>query len=458
MMFQFIREKKPLMSRYKTSIPFILSAAAAAAACWLYPFKTGNPFIIITLLVTAAILLILFLFKELNTVKKHNRILAAQQQQLSSAVNNVDEGVIVTDKQNRVHYMNLAAEKITGHRLQQVLYKPLTGIYDTVNEKSGQQTDSAAVRVLRTGLPVIGENNTVIQNSRNEKIVITNTCTPLFDKSGGVCGTVLVFKDSTKTLLTEKKLKIQEKENRDLIQYLPQATYTCDEDGFIRSYNKAAVILWGREPVIGKEKWCGSKSLFYTDGTPVAHEDSPAALCIKKKKTFSATELIVEQPCGKHRHVLVHNSPLFNEAGTLTGAVNTVTDITDRKQNEETARFNEDKYRTLVEQASEAIFITDETGNLLESNEQACTITGYTKEELAAMNIARLFPKDDYENNFLLFQKIVSGQRIAQELTGVHKNKACRTYFRKKIVRRQGDGNRKRHYRAETNRKMPAGK
>lgn len=429
MMFQFIREKRDVMSRCKTCILLLLPVAAVAAAFWLFFFKPYLPFILVPALAGVAVILLLWLGKEINALKKHNCFLAAQQQQFSKAVNTVGDGVIVTDKDSRIHYMNQAAENITGHRLQQVRNKPLISIYDTLNENNGKPVVSVAARVLQTGRPVSSENNTVIHNSRQEKVVITNSCTPLFDETGDICGSVLVFKDSTKTQLTEKKLKIREKENRDLIQYLPQAVYTCDENGFIRSYNKAAAVLWGREPVINREKWCGAKSLFYTDGTPVAHEDSPAALTIKKKKSFPATELLIQQPCGKLRHVQVNTSLLFNEIGILTGSVNTLVDITDKKQNEETARFNEDKYRTLVEQASEAIFITDSEGNLLESNGQACIITGYAKEELKNMNIARLFPKDDYENNFLVFKKVISGQKVSQELTALHKNKLPLTVY-----------------------------
>ncbi len=427
MKIQFVRAKREVMSRCKTCILLLLPVVSTATAFWLYSFKTSLPFIIVPALVTATALLLLWLGREISTLKKHNLFLAAQQQQFSKAVNDVDEGVIVTDKDSRIHYMNQAAEKITGHSLQLVHNKPLISIYNTIHEKSGRQVDSVAIRVLQTGHAIQKENNTVIHNSRQEKIVITNSCTPLFDETGDISGTVLVFKDSTKTLLTEKKLKIQEKENRDLIQYLPQAIYTCDENGFIKSYNKAAALLWGREPVLNKEQWGGAQKMFYADGSLMAHEDSPMALTIRKKKKIPATELIIQQPNGERRIIKAEPFPLINANGELTGAVNTLTDITGAKQHEETARFNEDKYHSLLEQASEAVFITDSEGNLLETNEQACTITGYAKEELKDMNIARLFPRQDFELNFEVFREVISGGKIARELTALHKNKTALT-------------------------------
>ena len=56
-----------------------------------------------------------------------------------------------------------------------------------------------------------------------------------------------------------------------ILQQLPAAVYTCDKDGYINMYNEAAVKVWGREPEIGVDLWCGSWKIWNTDGvTPVA--------------------------------------------------------------------------------------------------------------------------------------------------------------------------------------------
>lgn len=424
MIFQFTQEKKPAALRQKTNIIFIVTAILVLVICFLLPLQNSPSYITIPLSALPALLLLVFIIRENTKIKKVNRILGLQQQQLENAVNNVDEGVIVTDKESRIYYMNHAAEKITGHRLQQVKNSSLTAIYNTENEKTGKAVENAAARVLRNGRPVINENNTVIRNSNLEKIIITNTCNPLFDEQGEICGTVLVFKDSTKNLQTERQLKIKEKENRNLIQYLPQAVYTCDEKGYIQSYNKAAVVLWGREPLTGKEKWCGAQKLYYTDGSPAFHENSPLALAVKQRKMLSGIELLVQQPNGNMRHVISHPTPLFGDNGIITGGINVLLDITDRKRNEQAALYNEDKYRSLLEQASEAIFITDGEGSFLEINERASIITGYSKEEFTKMNVAKLFPKSDFEDNWSFFVRVAGGERVVKELTAVHKNKS----------------------------------
>ena len=67
-----------------------------------------------------------------------------------------------------------------------------------------------------------------------------------------------------------KTIAISEKpidEYAGIIQNLDAAIYTTDALGYIELYNKAAIELWGREPVIGKDLWCGSWKIHNTDGS-----------------------------------------------------------------------------------------------------------------------------------------------------------------------------------------------
>jgi|CZKH01.1.fsa_nt_gi PAS domain S-box-containing protein len=62
-------------------------------------------------------------------------------------------------------------------------------------------------------------------------------------------------------------------------------------------------------------------------------------------------------------------------------------DISDRKKAEAALRESEDRFRTLIEQASDAFFLHDSDGRFLEVNRQACESLGYTREELLGMRV-----------------------------------------------------------------------
>jgi light-regulated signal transduction histidine kinase (bacteriophytochrome) len=114
---------------------------------------------------------------------------------------------------------------------------------------------------------------------------------------------------------------------------LPVAIYTCNNQGFIQFYNKAATALWGREPQIGTDLWCGSWKIYQSDGTtPVSLDDCPMAVTLKEGRPIRGTEIIIERPDGIRRNVLPHPDPIFDENGVLVGAVNMLVDITEHKQ------------------------------------------------------------------------------------------------------------------------------
>src|SRR5687767_13671768 len=109
---------------------------------------------------------------------------------------------------------------------------------------------------------------------------------------------------------------------QQLLQGLPAAIYTCDAKGRIMLYNKAAAALWGREPDIGKDLWCGSWRIYKTDGTPLPLEKYPMALTIAQGKPVSGEEIIIERPDGSRYHVQPNPQPIFDVSGRIIGAVN----------------------------------------------------------------------------------------------------------------------------------------
>ena len=120
--------------------------------------------------------------------------------------------------------------------------------------------------------------------------------------------------------------------SKQLIQALPVAVYTCNAEGKIQFYNKAAIEIWGREPVIGEDLWCGSWKIWQLNGAYLPLEECPMALALRTGKPVRAQEVIIERPDGSRVNVLPHPDPLFDEGGNLIGAVNTLVDITDLRK------------------------------------------------------------------------------------------------------------------------------
>lgn len=121
-----------------------------------------------------------------------------------------------------------------------------------------------------------------------------------------------------------------------VLDAVPAGAYVCDRDGLITYFNRRAVEIWGREPLLrdARDRYCGSFRLFARDGTPLPHERSWMARALSENREYNGCEIVVEQPGGRRVAVLAHANPMHGEDGELMGAVNLLTDITDRKRSE----------------------------------------------------------------------------------------------------------------------------
>jgi PAS domain S-box-containing protein len=117
----------------------------------------------------------------------------------------------------------------------------------------------------------------------------------------------------------------------ELTDTLPVAVYTTDAAGRITHFNEAAASLWGRRPVLGEDKWCGSWQLYQADGTPLPHDQCPMAVALKEGRPVRGRDAIALRPDGSHIHFAPYPTPLHDDNGELVGAVNVLVDITDRK-------------------------------------------------------------------------------------------------------------------------------
>ncbi|NQT80412.1 MAG: PAS domain S-box protein, partial [Candidatus Aminicenantes bacterium] len=108
----------------------------------------------------------------------------------------------------------------------------------------------------------------------------------------------------------------------------------------------------------------------------------PCTICPMKKavknRKFESTEITTPEG----RIYELQSAPLPNPDGTVDKAIEVIHDITERKQAEEALRESEDKYRKLFELGSDALFLIEvETGRILDLNDTALKMYGYSREE-----------------------------------------------------------------------------
>lgn len=119
--------------------------------------------------------------------------------------------------------------------------------------------------------------------------------------------------------------------------------------------------------------------------------------------------------------VVVSISPVMDEKGVITGAHIITKDISERKKAEEKTKQSEERYRLLIEQASDAIMITDINGNFCDVNSSLCEMFGYTKEELLQLNIRKLIDPQQLAKEPMRFDELREGRHVFSHRRMLHK-------------------------------------
>lgn len=184
--------------------------------------------------------------------------------------------------------------------------------------------------VLCTGKAVQGRETHLTRADGTIVPVLVNI-DPLHDDNGALSGAITCIQEIG---TVDARLKDQERSFRELLDALPAAVYTTDAQGKITFFNRAAASLAGREPKIGEDEWCVTWRLYDPDGTPMPHDQCPMAQALKRNEPVRGAEAIVERPDGSRVAMAPYPTPLRDADGNLTGAVNMLVDISERKRAE----------------------------------------------------------------------------------------------------------------------------
>ena len=196
---------------------------------------------------------------------------------------------------------------------------------------------------------------------------------------------------------SNKALTAVNRQLNEIIEFLPDATVVIGKDGKVIAWNRALEEMTG----VRKQDMLGKGDYAYT--VPFYGEKRPHLVDLLDKNdtdleatyrnvTRKGNVLFAETyvPCvygGKGAYVLATAAPLFDAGGNRAGAIESIRDISERKEAEEALRRSEEKYRELVENANSIILRRDVTGKVTFFNEFAQRFFGYSEQEILGKNI-----------------------------------------------------------------------
>jgi PAS domain S-box-containing protein len=255
-------------------------------------------------------------------------------QQLVSIVESSDDAIISKDLDGIIRTWNSGAERLFGYSAGEALGKPVTILFPPGREDE----EPGILARIRSG-ERIHHYETVRRRKDGSLLDISLTVSPVRDGAGRIVGASKIARDITDRKEAERRLRDSEQRLTELLAAIPAAIYTTDAQGKITYFNQAAVEFSGRTPVLGSDEWCVTWKLFMPDGTPLPHDQCPMAIALKEGRAVRGAEAVAERPDGTRVPFIPFPTPLLDASGRVTGAINMLVDISERRQAETQQRL-----------------------------------------------------------------------------------------------------------------------
>lgn len=130
---------------------------------------------------------------ERNAILAAERALAQECERLRITLSSIGDGVISTDADGNVTFLNPVAEVLTGWSFKDAIGQALPIVFHIVNEHTRNTVQNPALRALQEGAIVGLANHTILVSRDGTERPIDDSAAPMRDKAGNIIGSVLVF-------------------------------------------------------------------------------------------------------------------------------------------------------------------------------------------------------------------------------------------------------------------------
>ncbi len=150
--------------------------------------------------------LIIAVARDISARKEAEESLYREKERAQVTLKSIGDGVITTDPRGRIEFLNPVAEQLTGWSTAEALGKPLSEVFQIINEDTHQKVSNPVERCLRENRIVGLGNHTILINRGGEEIAIEDSAAPIRDTQGNIIGVVLVFHDVRKARKLAREL------------------------------------------------------------------------------------------------------------------------------------------------------------------------------------------------------------------------------------------------------------
>jgi PAS domain S-box-containing protein len=272
--------------------------------------------------------------RDITERKRTAAELAEQHKWFRVTLASIGDGIIASDPDGRVIYMNGVAESLTGWTTAAAKGQPLADVFHIINETSRQRVENPAAKVIRHGRILGLANHTVLVSRDGTERPITDSAAPISDDAGAVLGVVLVFRDFTLQRHADEALAEQREWLETTLRSIGDAVIATDERGHVVFMNPVAEHLTGWRVDQARDRPCSDVFHVINENTrqPV---ENPVSRVLKEGVVVGlANHTVLIAAGGEECPIDDSGAPIRNRDGQIVGVVLVFRDVSDRRRAE----------------------------------------------------------------------------------------------------------------------------
>jgi PAS domain S-box-containing protein len=364
--------------------------------------------------------------RDITKRKEAEKMLQESEEKYRSLASTVDLMYLV-DKDCRYLFMN------EGHlsRFGIPLDKMEGRFYNDFHLKEDAKEFADIVkRIFETGQAVQHEH----LSGRDGRYFL-RTLSPVKDSDGRTTAVTVVSKDITVRTRVEEALRESERRLADIIDFLPDATLAIDLTGKVIAWNHAIEEMTGvkASDILGKGDYEYALP-FYGIRRPILADlvlkpdkkiERSYYSILEKNKDLLIVETWVPFLKWKKAFLWAKASPLYDSKGDIVGAIESIRDITERKEAEKMLQESEEKYRSLAS-SIDLMYLVDKDCRYLFMNEGLLSRFGISLGDMEGKSYDDFHSEEDARE----FTEIIGGIfKMGQAVQHEHKSERDDKYF-----------------------------
>ncbi len=140
---------------------------------------------------------------DITERKRVEQAIFEEKERAQVTLQSIGDGVITTDREGRIEYLNPVAEQLSGWSGAEARGASIMEVLRLRDESTDVELENPLLRCLRDDKVVNFGEHSVLRNRLGQEIAIQDSAAPIRDRSGRTVGAVVVFRDVTK----ERRLK-----------------------------------------------------------------------------------------------------------------------------------------------------------------------------------------------------------------------------------------------------------